>query len=282
VVDEDTRPLTDELLAQRLWDLRQATELPVVFGGLTRPGQDGQQLLLSGHLGTRGTALRGLVVPSGRGLGGAAIARGRPLRVADYASNRAITHEFDDVVVRDERITSIFAFPVLVHGRVHGVLYGAVREGGRQIDAPTLQVARLVTARLERELRPEPGAGRARPAAAPPRRLSLRERTALDDLAVLVRRVHDPSLRDQLARIHRELSGTVTPATPAARPTAGLAPREIDVLRLVAIGASNIETAGQLGLSAETVKAYLRSAMRKLGVHNRGAAVHAARTAGVI
>jgi LuxR family transcriptional regulator, regulator of acetate metabolism len=35
-------------------------------------------------------------------------------------------------------------------------------------------------------------------------------------------------------------------------------------------------------LSPETVKAYLRNAMRKLDVRNRTAAVHAARLAGVL
>jgi DNA-binding CsgD family transcriptional regulator len=61
-----------------------------------------------------------------------------------------------------------------------------------------------------------------------------------------------------------------------------LAPRELDALRLVAVGASNVEIAAQLGLSPETVKAYLRTAMRKLDVHNRTAAVHAARLAGIL
>lgn len=52
--------------------------------------------------------------------------------------------------------------------------------------------------------------------------------------------------------------------------------------RLAAVGASNREIAAELGLSAETVKAYLRGAMRKLGVHNRTAAVHAARSTGAL
>ncbi|OSP42607.1 hypothetical protein B7767_14675, partial [Streptomyces sp. 13-12-16] len=38
--------------------------------------------------------------------------------------------------------------------------------------------------------------------------------------------------------------------------------------------------AERLGVTAETVKAYLRSAMRKLGVRTRGQAVVAARRAG--
>jgi LuxR family transcriptional regulator, regulator of acetate metabolism len=44
-------------------------------------------------------------------------------------------------------------------------------------------------------------------------------------------------------------------------------------LRLVAVGAGNREIAARLGPSPETVEAYLRSASRRLGVHNRTAAV---------
>nr|WP_239029221.1 LuxR C-terminal-related transcriptional regulator [Pseudonocardia acidicola] len=104
-------------------------------------------------------------------------------------------------------------------------------------------------------------------------------RTALDDLAALIRGTTDPSLRERLTRIQRGLGGR---PEPTAGDVACLAPRELDVLRLVAVGASNVEIAGALGLSPQTVKAYLRTAMRKLNVHNRTAAVHAARIAGVL
>ncbi|MCF7552274.1 response regulator transcription factor [Pseudonocardia sp. WMMC193] len=58
------------------------------------------------------------------------------------------------------------------------------------------------------------------------------------------------------------------------------APRETEVLRLVAVGMSNRDVAQATGLATETVKAYLRNAMRRLGVSNRTAAVHAAREQG--
>jgi DNA-binding NarL/FixJ family response regulator len=53
---------------------------------------------------------------------------------------------------------------------------------------------------------------------------------------------------------------------------AGLTARELDVLRLVAAGLSDAETAGQLYLSVRTVNAHLRSVYRKLGVRSRAAA----------
>jgi DNA-binding NarL/FixJ family response regulator len=52
--------------------------------------------------------------------------------------------------------------------------------------------------------------------------------------------------------------------------------------RMAEIGAGNLEIAARLGLGLETVKAYLRSAMRKLAVHNRTAAAHPARQSGML
>jgi DNA-binding CsgD family transcriptional regulator len=50
----------------------------------------------------------------------------------------------------------------------------------------------------------------------------------------------------------------------------------------VAAGATNAVAAERLGLRAETVKGYLRSAMRRLGAHTRTEAVAAARRAGLL
>jgi DNA-binding CsgD family transcriptional regulator len=50
----------------------------------------------------------------------------------------------------------------------------------------------------------------------------------------------------------------------------------------VASGATNAAAADRLRLRPETVKSYLRSAMRKLGAHTRLEAVVAARRAGLL
>ncbi len=50
---------------------------------------------------------------------------------------------------------------------------------------------------------------------------------------------------------------------------AGLSTREQDVLRLLSNGATNREIAESLGISENTVKAHLKSVLRKLGVSNR-------------
>jgi DNA-binding NarL/FixJ family response regulator len=61
-----------------------------------------------------------------------------------------------------------------------------------------------------------------------------------------------------------------------------LTARELDVLRLVAAGLSDAETAGQLYLSVRTVNAHLRSIYRKLGVRSRAAAGRFAAENGLI
>jgi class 3 adenylate cyclase/DNA-binding CsgD family transcriptional regulator len=62
------------------------------------------------------------------------------------------------------------------------------------------------------------------------------------------------------------------PTGAAGEYPAGLTAREVDVLRLVAIGLSDAEVAEQLVVSVRTVNAHLRSIYRKVGVHSRAAA----------
>jgi DNA-binding NarL/FixJ family response regulator len=53
----------------------------------------------------------------------------------------------------------------------------------------------------------------------------------------------------------------------------GLSPRETDVLRLVVLGFSNHEIARELFVSVNSVKTYIRSAYRKIGVTTRAQVV---------
>jgi DNA-binding NarL/FixJ family response regulator len=63
----------------------------------------------------------------------------------------------------------------------------------------------------------------------------------------------------------------VDPGKPTEYP-GGLTSRELDVLRLVALGLSDAEVARRLFLSVRTVHAHLRSIYRKLGLRSRTAA----------
>jgi DNA-binding NarL/FixJ family response regulator len=82
------------------------------------------------------------------------------------------------------------------------------------------------------------------------------------------------------AALARELAeaGDRAPAGPSAALLGRLTRRELDVLRHVAEGLTNAETALRLGVSPGTVKVHVERLIAKLGVDNRTqAAVHAAR-----
>ncbi|WP_062649042.1 helix-turn-helix transcriptional regulator [Streptomyces maremycinicus] len=268
--------------------LRRTTGLPVAFGGLLEPGR--QRMRISEFSGAAGLALRGLAVTSGNGLGGKAVALARPCAVTDYSLSRQISHEYD-AAVAEEGLRSVLAIPVIVRRRVRGVLYGALRRaeplGDRTLTA-AVQAARdveqaLVVGDEARDLltaaRPAaPGAGPGAEAGAGAGREQVRE--AHTALRALAPRITDPVLRAELL----EVCGLLA-AGPAQRPAGQpvvLAPRELDVLAWVAAGATNAGVAERLGLRPETVKGYLRSAMRRLGARTRGEAVVAARRAGLL
>ena len=65
-------------------------------------------------------------------------------------------------------------------------------------------------------------------------------------------------------------------------PRSSLTPRELEVLQLVAGGASNREIGQQLMLSEATVKSHLVHIYDKLGVRSRTSAVASAREQGVL
>lgn len=75
-----------------------------------------------------------------------------------------------------------------------------------------------------------------------------------------------------------ELAGTQTQEDPAlvapSMPPAldGLSPREVEVIYLLARGLSRKEMARVCGISLHTVGDYIKSAYRKLGIHNRAEA----------
>ncbi|MCO4694516.1 hypothetical protein LRR80_00554 [Streptomyces sp. RO-S4] len=264
--------------------LRRATGLPVAFGGLVVPGR--WQVRISELSGTATPALSALAVTSGNGLGGKAVALARPCAVTDYSVSRQISHEYDAPVAA-EGLRAVVAVPVVVRRRVRAVLYGALRAarplGDRTLGA-AVQAARdveqaLVVREGAAELLaaahpvPDPGADPLREPVSGAHREQVREAHAA--LRALAPRITDPALRAELLDACALLTAREAPSG-AVR----LAPREVDVLACVAAGATNGDASERLGVTAETVKAYLRSAMRKLGARTRGEAVVAARRAG--
>jgi DNA-binding NarL/FixJ family response regulator len=88
------------------------------------------------------------------------------------------------------------------------------------------------------------------------------------DLVDVIRRVAagerpglDESTQDDAERFHRKLR------------EAGLTRREYEILRRVSMGETNPEIADHLGLSRNTVKTYVQTALYKLGARNRIEAV---------
>ena len=53
----------------------------------------------------------------------------------------------------------------------------------------------------------------------------------------------------------------------------GLTERKAEVVALITLGMTNRELAGRCFLSINTVKSYIRTAYRKMGVRNRSSAV---------
>ncbi|GAA3721491.1 DNA-binding CsgD family transcriptional regulator [Spinactinospora alkalitolerans] len=265
--------------------LRRETHLPVAFGGAMGTGR---RLRLTELNGAATDSLRGLVVTPGSGLGGKTIALARPLAVADYESARSISHEYDGPVGA-EGLRSIVAVPVVGRRGVRAVLYGALR-CARPLGDRVVSAAVGAARGLERDLAAHDEVQRRlgtldlAAAHLPERGAGGREweevRRAHAELRTLAQRSGDPELRTRLHRICARLAGAGGPPGPAPAPR--LSPRELDVLACVALGGTNAEAAERLGLRPETVKSYLRTAMRKLDSHTRMEAVVAARRAGLL
>jgi DNA-binding CsgD family transcriptional regulator len=257
--------------------LRRDARVPVTFGGPVERGR----LRLSELVGTSTDLLRDISVAPGTGLGGKVVAVRRAVAVNDYARAPMITHDYDRVV-RAEGLRAVIGVPVLVRDSMRAVLYGAVRTstplGDRVLDAATGTARSLgqdlavrdATARHIAELE---AAQVRRPGGAEWERV----REAHAELRLLAHHSGDDELRDQLLKI----CDALTPeSSEEPVPATRLSPRELDVLTFVAVGLGNAEIAGHLNVGTETVKSYLREAMRKLGVHSRYEAVHAARSSG--
>ncbi|GLP67057.1 helix-turn-helix transcriptional regulator [Streptomyces sp. TUS-ST3] len=258
--------------------LRRTTGLPVAFGGLVESGRP--RIRISELSGTATTSLLALAVTSGNGLGGRTVALARPCAVADYSLSKQISHEYDAPVAA-EGLRSVLAVPVVVRRRVRGVLYGALRDArplGDRMMTAAVDAARDVEQALVvgDEVRDVLAAARAEPGAGDARAWE-QVREAHTALRALAPRIADPALRAELLDACALLTSDSAPAQGVV-----LAPRELDVLACVAAGATNAVAAERLGVSAETVKAYLRSAMRRLGAGTRGEAVVAARRAGLL
>ncbi|KUO18160.1 response regulator transcription factor [Streptomyces dysideae] len=276
------RPDDGDALRQVLRQLHGRSGIPVLFGGQV----ENTLLSLSQYIGVRTAGLRGLRVRAETGLGGRVLTTGRPAKVTDYRSARSITHDYDRPVLT-EGIRSVVAVPVVVSGTVRAVLYGASRGltplGDRAADAVTdasrqLAAELVIRDEVDHRLRlldaAQGSATDGQQGVAPE---ELRQIHA--ELRRIAQQMPDDDLRGRLLDAAQRLA---RPSAAHSAPGTPLAPRELDVLAQVALGCSNAEAGRRLALLPETVKSYLRSAMRKLGTSTRFEAVVAARRQGLL
>lgn len=285
-------PCTGAGLGRALADFRANGRMDMAFGGRVLP--DAKGLEISELCGSRTRVLANLIVRSGAGLGGKSLMLGRPVSVASYANAKGITHVYDHAV-EQEYLETVVALPIVVDSQARLVIYLGSRTqvvlGDRWFDSFTPLVRRLerdiaVDDEVRRRLAllsPSPE----RPGAA----LSLGDmQDIVRDLADLAGEIQDDQLRGRIENLRNRLTPPPSPGAPlgASRssgengPVVTLAPREIDVVAQVALGRSTREVAEELGLLPNTVKSYLKTAMRKLQAHNRVQAISAARNAGLI
>lgn len=280
----DTGRMRRRRLDDLLERLREHAGLDVAFGGLVDDRADG--FVIDCVQGDGMRPIANLAIDPGTGAGGKSLVTGRPVRVADYRAAGAITHHYDRPVV-EAGLRSVFAMPVGTGRRPYAMVYGALRSPV-PISDRRLAIANTLLKRYEHELRVHDEVARTideLDAAASAGRMREQLREIYAESMAIAEQISDPALRQRIEalrdRARAGAAGDRVPAGPAAD-AASLSRRELDTVAQAAAGLSNAEIAERLGLMPSTVKAYLRSAMRKAGVHNRLALVIACRRGGMI
>lgn len=283
---EATRPDDRELLRSALRSLARQSGVPVLYGGLV----ESNALTITELLGTSTDSLRKLFVQAGEGVGGSAFERAQPTIVRDYVRSSHISHHHDEVV-RMEGLRSMLAVPVVVERRARAVLYAATRESSPLGEVIADQVARFSKG-IAGELRVRDEVDRRvsllrsiEPQTVPEDR-DVREamRVAHGELIALAGTTDDPELARTILEITDRLTGRSPEESGGAQKgeVPLLTRRESDVLSQIALGCSYPEAARRLALKPDTVKGYMQTVTRKLGVHSRHEAVATARRLGLL
>ncbi|MGV0837037.1 LuxR C-terminal-related transcriptional regulator [Mycolicibacterium thermoresistibile] len=259
-------------LIETLHRVRRSTGVPLAFAGTI---ESGARLRLNHFAGTTVGALNRVLIDVGHGLGGRVVEVGRPMVVDDYRRTSTITHRYD-AVIASEGLRAMAAAPVVVDRRTVAVLYAALRTadpiGDRTKDL-LADEARAIEQRIVAARAVVSSDG------LPSEAATLRDRisAAYAQLRTLARTLDDPSAVATITQISDSLLGKQHVPVES-----DLTAREIDVLALAALGHPNAQIGALLGLRTETVKGYMKDAMRKLHAHTRLEAVVRARRLGVL
>jgi len=271
-------------LAKVLSAFRSVGKMDMAFGGTVRPNATALDILSLSGAYTR--ALANLVVHPGEGLGGKALMLKRPVSVDSYLSAQGITHVFDHAVSA-ENLETVVALPIMVDEAPRMVVYLGSRSrialGDRWFDrfAPLVRkVAHDISVddEVRRRLSRLTSLADAQPEV--PMTVSDMHEIA-EELADVVQMMPDDALRARVDHV-RSRFASATPHNARQGEDVALSRREIDVLAQVALGRTNQQAAAHLGLLPNTVKSYLKTAMRKLNAENRVQAMLSAQKAGLI
>lgn len=264
--------------------VRSDSGLPLAFGGGVAANH---QLVLTEFAGHVVGPLRGLVLRQGLGVGGKSLATARAVRVADYVHSGSISHDYD-TVIQAECLQGMLAVPVVVQRQVRGVVYGATRDAsplGDRATSAVAEAAREIGQDIAVWDRIQDLSARTSPVPPPPpddySRRWEEVREAFAELRALSRTIADSDVRERIGAVCDSLVAAAG-ASPTALTAAHLSAREVDVLACAATGLTSAEIGTDLGLRSQTVKSYLKSAMRKLNAHTRLEAVAAARRVGAL
>lgn len=273
-------------VARALTALRNRAAADAAFAAQVQP--DGKAMRILQVCGGLTQSLSGLTITSGAGLGGKALVLGRPARVNDYLSAQGITHNYDHAV-QQEQLRTVAAIPVRLGDTPRYVVYVGAR-GEKWLGDGWLDAMGSILRDLEQDVAVNVEVERRLNSLVPPvpaqrdSELSAGDlREIAGELAELASSVTDEALRGRLAALHdRFAPGEHEELLQRERPDVGLTPQEIAVVKQVALGGTNVEVAQALGLLPNTVKSYLKAAMRKLGATNRVQATVRARSLGIL
>jgi LuxR family transcriptional regulator, regulator of acetate metabolism len=261
--------------------LRPIGRMDMVFGGWVR--RETSTLEITHLNGAKTRSLANLLIRPGEGLGGKAVMMRRPVAVDSYLTAQGITHVFDNAVSA-ERLETVVALPIVVEDVARMVIYlgnrTRVELGDRWFDAFAPVVRKLI-----RDISVDDEVRRRMRLLSQQDQVPLRQDNPnmgevaeeLDELATMIT---DEAVLAKIEHLRGRLDGVRSSGK--RRQQAELTPREVDVLAQVAVGCTNQQAADNLGLMPNTVKSYLKSAMRKLNVENRVQAMLAARDAGLL